>query len=424
MMKKLSSIFPWVIALIAAVAGSFQARGISVDQVENVHLADRTRFVTDQAGVMSPGARAQADSILADIWRQTSAEPVVVIVDSTDGEDIDEYATELFTRWGIGKKDRDNGVLVLISIGDRRNIFRTGYGTETILPDIACYNISTKKMNPRFKEGDYDGGIIAGLQAMHAAMTSPEAREELMSEIPNDAVAASGEDVDMWSLYLHLSIIVGVFMLCVVVWLFISTRGKNTVTAYEAWDRWKLPAIMASVMCLGFPLPALIVMLLWMRHIRLRKHKCPNCGTPMHRLDEQTDNNYLTPSQDLEEHLNSVDYDVWVCPSCNEKDIIPYINPRSNFTDCPNCGAKADRFVGERVLRQPTERAEGIAVKEYECLNCKNRRMLKRIIPKLPLVAVVPGAGFGGKGGGFGGGFGGGSFGGGMTGGGGSSTGW
>lgn len=68
------------------------------------------------------------------MWRQSSAEPVVVIVPDLSGADVDDYATELFSLWGIGKKDKDNGVLVLISINDRRAAIRTGYGAEGCFP--------------------------------------------------------------------------------------------------------------------------------------------------------------------------------------------------------------------------------------------------------------------------------------------------
>ncbi len=414
--------FGWMMSVIIVVLALVvpHAQAVAVKDVENVHVADRTRYVTDMAGVLSAAGRARADSILGDIWAQTGAEPVVVIIDSTDGEDIDEYATELFSLWGIGKKDRDNGVLVLIAVGDRKNVIRTGYGVEPVLPDVVCWSISTNRMNPKFKEGDFDGGVIAGLEAMRGAMTSDEAREELRSEMANDG-GASREEVDLFKLYLGAGVACAVAMLLLVLYLFVSTRGKTTVEAYEAWDRWKLPAILVTVLFIGIPLPALIIMLLKMRHVRLHKHPCPNCGTLMRRLDEQKDNEYLTPSQDLEEHLKSVDYDVWLCPNCNEKDIIPYVNPHTNYRICPACGTRAERLVGERIVQQPTELSNGVAVKDYECANCRNRRMEKTLLPKLPPI-IIAGGGFGRGGGG--GGFSGGSFGGGMTGGGGSSTSW
>ena len=133
--------------------------------------------MTDQAGVLSTGARQQADSILADIWRQSSAEPVVVIVPDLSGADVDDYATELFTLWGIGKKDKDNGVLILISVGDRRAAIRTGYGAEGVLPDVIASRIIRNDMAPHFKQADYESGVLASLGTIHSVLTDPEARE-------------------------------------------------------------------------------------------------------------------------------------------------------------------------------------------------------------------------------------------------------
>ena len=96
--------------------------------IPNVHLADRTRYVSNPDGVLSPAAETRLDSLLAGVWRSTSAEVTVVAVDSIEGDDIDSFATELFSLWGIGKRDNDNGLLILIARAQRRAVLRTGYG--------------------------------------------------------------------------------------------------------------------------------------------------------------------------------------------------------------------------------------------------------------------------------------------------------
>ena len=113
---------------LLALLASFAANALDVKDVENVHVKNRSRYVTDMASALSPQALAQADAMLDSVWTATSAEPVVVIVPSLDGEDIDDFATRLFEEWGIGKRDKSNGVLVLISTGDRKAVIRTGYG--------------------------------------------------------------------------------------------------------------------------------------------------------------------------------------------------------------------------------------------------------------------------------------------------------
>ena len=90
-----------------------------------MHLADRTRYVSNPDGVLSPAAETRLDSLLAGVWRSTSAEVTVVAVDSIEGDDIDSFATELFSLWGIGKKDNDNGLLILIARAQRRAVLPT-----------------------------------------------------------------------------------------------------------------------------------------------------------------------------------------------------------------------------------------------------------------------------------------------------------
>lgn len=412
-MEKLRLILIYIAMLLPALA-----MAVSPGEVENVQLRDSRRYVSDMAGVLSPQALERADSILADIRSRTSAEVVMVIVNDLSGQDIDDWATELFTLWGIGKKDRDNGVLLVTSVGDRENVIRTGYGAEPVLPDLVCWNIIQKKMNPRFREGDFDGGVIDALDAVRASMTSEEARNELASQQPDGS--GSDDSAELFAGYITLGVISSLALLLLVAGLWVKTRSLPTVEAYARWDHWKLPAIMITVLFIGMPLPWLVVMLLRMRHIRLHKHPCPNCGTLMQRLDEETDNKYLTPSQDLEEQLKSVDYDVWLCPKCNERDIIPYINPRSTYKQCPACGTRAEQMVADRVVRQPSELRDGLAIRQFRCANCGHTRAVQTTLPKLPPVII---GGFGGRGGG-GGGFSGGSFGGGMTGGGGGRGGW
>ena len=399
---------------------------MTVGEVKNVHVADRSRYVSDNAGVLSAASVARVDSLLASAWRSSSAEPIVVIVPDLSGDDIDTYASDLFDLWGIGKKDRDNGVLMLISVNDRKACIRTGYGAEEFMPDVLAANIIRNVLAPNFRKGDYDTGITQATAVLTAALSSPDAREALMSKYANDSSASSGESVDLFHGYLVLSGVAAGALLVIVLATYLSVMRKPTAQAYAELERYRLLTLTVGVLGLGIPLVSYLLLVMLMRHIRLHKRLCPHCHTRMQRVDEDNDNNYLTQSQDAEEHLDSVDYDVWLCPSCGETDIIPYVNPRKNFTVCPVCHARACALVNKRTLRRPTERTEGQGVEEYECLNCHHRTQRLYNIPKVAAapVVIIPGGGGGSGFGGGGGGFSGGSFGGGMTGGGGASGGW
>lgn len=396
------------------------AWAVAVKDVENVHIKNRTRYVTDMAGMLSPATVTQLDSLLADVWRQTSAEPVIVIVDNLDGEDIGDYATELFDLWRPGKKDKDNGVIMLISKEDRQFVIRTGYGVEGILPDALCWAILNQTMKPYFQQEDYDAGVTAAATELHNAMTSDEARAELMSKYENDA-DASGEKEFFQSYIIFALIMLAVFLIYYFI-LLAKTKGKNTAEAYHLFDKSKLTVMVLTAATLGIMLPVLMAWLLTMKHIRRRKHLCANCSHSMKCLDEETDNLYLTPAQDAEERLNSVDYDVWLCPNCNQTEIIPFINRQKNYTICHVCGARTAALVSDRITRQPTTLSNGLGIKTYRCYNCGNTTNTPYNIPKVVAPPIIiSGGGFGHGGGG---GFSGGSFGGGMTGGGGASGGW
>lgn len=105
-----------IILLAAAtilIAGIMHSTTYSVATVPNVHLTDSTRFVTNPDGLLSADAEARANAMLQTLMQQTSAEVVCVAVNDIDA-DPDDFATELFRSWGIGKKDKNNGVLMLI----------------------------------------------------------------------------------------------------------------------------------------------------------------------------------------------------------------------------------------------------------------------------------------------------------------------
>ncbi len=398
------------------------AKVYSVDDVPNVHVADRTRYVSNPDGILSSEAEARINSSLAGLWEKTSAEVVIVVVGSIDS-DIDTFATELFTKWGIGKKDKDNGLLYVIAKDDRRAAIRTGYGMEGVVPDVLAGRIIRNISGPSFKNEDYDAGTVAAVDEIVRLTTTPGATEELMSEYENDR-GADGESIGdmLFNMWISLGgILSGALLIWFVVTLY-RTRRYDRYDRYNALKKMMIPALVITFIGLGMPLIVLALIVLSMRCMRVRRRKCPNCHHKMHRLNEEKDNEYLTPQQDIEERLNSVDYDVWLCDNCGETDILPFVNMASQYQRCPHCGAKASSLRADRVLVRPTGTREGQGVKIYGCRNCGYENNVYYKIPVAPVVIVPVGGGGSGFGGG--GGFSGGSFGGGMTGGGGASGGW
>ena len=419
-MKKIISftICLWV-TIIAASAASYTPK-----DVPNVHIKDRTQYVTNPDGILSAAAVDTLNKMLSKVWAQTSAEPVIVAIEAmADSYDVNLFANELFELWGIGKKDTENGLLLLIVGGDtNRYVVRTGRGLGGVLPDVTCSRIMRNNAVPYYKNGDMDAGTIAAMKIFCQAMTDPDAAAEIKSKYTSDAAADEDEDFFMWMFY--AGIITGVISLIWILALMITGKNKEEIEQYRSFNEARPVILFLSFIGLGFPLPAYLLCSWKMNSIRNHKRACPNCQHPMSKLDEVTDNEYLTPAQDAEEQLNSIDYDVWLCDQCGETDIIPYVNSQSTFTECSHCGARTCSLAGDRILRKPTHQSEGQGVKIYSCRNCHKQSLKPYTIAKTagPIV-VVPGGGFGGGIGG-GGGFSGGSFGGGGTSGGGASGGW
>ena len=99
---------------------------------------------------------------LAGLERDTSAEVAVVTIETLGGHPIEEYAAGLFERWGIGKKDKDNGVLFLVAYDESELRIEVGYGLESVITDGRAGRILDREVIPRFRDGDYDEGILAG----------------------------------------------------------------------------------------------------------------------------------------------------------------------------------------------------------------------------------------------------------------------
>jgi uncharacterized protein len=118
-------------------------------------------LVTDYTNTLSSSDKAQLEHKLVAFNDSTSTQIAVVIMQSTGEYDINQYGAALLRKWGIGSKAKNNGVLVLVALKDRKMSIQTGYGAEGPLPDIVTQQIIQNDMKPRFKENDYYGGLDA-----------------------------------------------------------------------------------------------------------------------------------------------------------------------------------------------------------------------------------------------------------------------
>lgn len=178
-----------VILLLASVMGLSAQDAVTaftVESVPNVHVRDARRYVSDPAGLMSSAARDSVDALFGRLEAATGIETAVAVLPSIGEATPFDFAQSLFRHWGIGKRDSNNGLLILY-VADQRSIrFHVGYGLEGFLTDAKCKRIQTQLMVPAFRRGDINGGMVAGAVAVCSVLDGsmePEAQQDSGSDI-------------------------------------------------------------------------------------------------------------------------------------------------------------------------------------------------------------------------------------------------
>ena len=138
--------------------------------VADLAVPPLTGRVVDRADVLSDATEAALTATLAAHEDSTSNQVVVLTVPSLEGEILEPYATGVFREWGLGQEDRDNGVLLLVAVEDRKVRIEVGYGLEGALTDATSGTIIRREIVPRFRDGDFDAGVIGGTEAILAAI--------------------------------------------------------------------------------------------------------------------------------------------------------------------------------------------------------------------------------------------------------------
>ena len=123
-----------------------------------------TGYVNDYTGTLSQETKATLEGLLTDFQKSGAGELSVVIIPTLNGDSLEEYSITLAREWGIGQQGKNNGTLLLVAKDDRELRIEVGFGNEGTLTDIKSARIIRDVITPRFKEGDYEAGIIDGVK--------------------------------------------------------------------------------------------------------------------------------------------------------------------------------------------------------------------------------------------------------------------
>ncbi|WP_043315750.1 YgcG family protein [Microbulbifer sp. HZ11] len=186
--------------------------------VANIQFPPLSGRVVDNANLLSQSTRYQLTERLQQQEKTTSNQIVVVTLPDLQGLTIEEYGYQLGRHWKIGQKDKDNGVLLIVAPAERKVRIEVGYGLEGALTDALSSNIIHTKILPQFRNGNFDGGIVAGVDSIIAA-------------INNEYVAESTDSNDNR----QLALLVGVFLLFVMLQIF----GSSALGAPTGSNRYR-----------------------------------------------------------------------------------------------------------------------------------------------------------------------------------------
>lgn len=134
-------------------------------------------YVVDLAGIIRDDVEAQLNTYLKELEQKTTAQVVVLTVQSLNGEDIEGFSLRIAEKWKLGQKGKDNGLLITVALQDRKYRFETGYGLEGILPDSLLGSIGRQYFIPYFRKGDYSTGIFNATLAVVRIIAASEGVE-------------------------------------------------------------------------------------------------------------------------------------------------------------------------------------------------------------------------------------------------------
>ena len=427
-MKGLRTLLVWLCCGFAMAA---PAREYTVREVPNTRYYSDTIHISDPDDWITEEYQAKIDHVLSTV--RDEADVFVVVLSSIGDDNIEEFANDLFNFWGIGERDRNNGVLMLMVEDQHKLRFETGYGMEETMPDALCLRIFNDIIRPYFKEGDYNEGLYAGVCAVAGVLGAlPE--DSTVNADTIDQIKRSEEDEPLtedWGFWEWLLLIVYLIFALVFFFIFVRSLRKNVQRlkndneeevskAYKSILSDEQALLMFLIVCT--PVSALLPIYFAVAHSAKKKYRnktrvC-SCGHEMRRLSEAEEDPYLNENQLFEENnLKVKDYDVWYCDSCHSTKILGYSTKKAErYFICPSCQCLAGKKKYDSTVISPTTSSKGEGLHHIVCEKCGHEFTISYVIPKKSESSSGSGSSWSSSGGG--------SFGGGSSGGGGATGSW
>jgi len=313
---------------------------VTVDSIESKPLekqlpAYSNVYVNDYGNLLDAGTEARLTEYIKELKKEKGIELTVATIKKVSDYgsigDLDYFATQLFNDWKIGNSSQNNGVLVLVSKGDRKMRIELGKGFPGSM-DAKMKRAIDKTFIPYFKRNDYPKGIEEGTK---------DVIKQLTGHYP------------------------GEFNLTGTQKFFKSVKGFFGA----------IPKLLYLLLVIPFGF-------LFNRIWRRRPRNCTDCTNKMELLPEEREDKHLEGGQILEEYLKSVDYDVWVCTYCDHLEINRYQKWFSKASNCKSCGYRT-LITTSTTLDHATRYSTGTKQLDYNCRHCGYTDTELRTIPMI-----------------------------------------
>lgn len=186
-------------------------------------------FVSDFARVVDPANRAALERYCVRLEKATGVELALVTIDTLDGEPIEDVANALFRAWGIGKKGKDEGLLLLLAIRDRRHRLEVGYGLEGIIPDGYAGSV-LREMRPALREGRYGEALSAAAHTLGARIAEAKGVRLESQDLPARRSAPPQESLP-WPLLVGAGVLLLLLLLggggAILPWLLMGSMMRR-----------------------------------------------------------------------------------------------------------------------------------------------------------------------------------------------------
>jgi len=210
----------YIYLLLVIITLSFGLQSSLLGQPTIPNRPNPPRLVNDFAEILSIGQKRSLESKLVAYNDSTSTQITLVTVKSLGGEEASFFAFQLGEKWGVGQKDEDNGIIILIAPNERKTFIATGYGAEGALPDAYAKRIVEDVMLPEFKKGDYFGGINKAIVSI---------KQYLRGEFTTVQISESTKAHPL----IPLLIMLAVFIFFVILFSYIASKQKGDGYIYS-----------------------------------------------------------------------------------------------------------------------------------------------------------------------------------------------